>query len=120
FLSALLKEKIKVRYSEVPFESGGKHFNAGSLIIARSGNTQLAAGFEQAVRGIADRMGVQLTPMASGFVEKGADLGSDRIKSIRLPRVVTVAGDGISSLAFGEVWHFFEEELDYPVTVVRS
>jgi hypothetical protein len=35
FLSALLKKKIKVRYSETPFEAGGKKFTAGSLLLPK-------------------------------------------------------------------------------------
>ena len=30
-----------------------------------------------------------------------------------------VAGDGVSAEAMGEVWHFFEQQIGYPVTLVR-
>ena len=50
FLTELLNRNIKVRYSEIPFEVSGKTFNAGSLIIARNGNNNIAGGFESTVR----------------------------------------------------------------------
>lgn len=120
FLAELLSRNIKVRYSEIPFESGGNRFNAGSLIIARNGNTTLEGGFEKAVTDLAKRSGIALQPMPSAFVDKGADLGSDKIRYIRKPKVVVVSGEAASSLAFGEIWHFFEQQINYPVSVVRS
>jgi hypothetical protein len=33
---------------------------------------------------------------------------------------MAVTGSRSSSLAFGEIWHFFEEQIHYPLTVVRS
>lgn len=120
FLSELLKNNIKVRYSEVPFETGGKKFNAGSLIIARTSNEALGGGFERSLNELARRSGIVLQPIPSAFVDKGADLGSDKIRFIRRPRVVAISGESTSSLSFGQVWHFFEQQIGYPLTVVRA
>src|ERR1700744_292659 len=117
FLAALLKNNIKVRYSEKPFEAGGKKFNAGSLLITRAGNDR--GDFDQTVARIATSLNQDLTPLMSGFVDKGADLGSDVIHYIRQPRIMLVAGDDVSSEAMGEVWHFFEQQVGYPITLVR-
>ena len=117
FLAALLKKGIKVRYSEKPFEGAGKKFSAGSLLITRAGNDFM--GFDQEVTQTAASFNHDLTPLNSGFVEKGADLGSDVIRFIRQPRVMLVTGDGVSAEAMGEVWHFFEQQINYPITLVR-
>jgi hypothetical protein len=117
FLSALLKKKIKVRYSETPFETGGKKFTAGSLLITRAGNDR--ADFDRVVTQTAADMEHELTPLSSGFVDKGSDIGSDDVRFIRQPRVALVSGDGINSEAMGEVWHFFEQQIGYPINLVR-
>lgn len=117
FLAALLKNNIKVRYSEKPFEAGGKKFTAGSLLITRAGNDR--TDFDQTVARIATTLNQDLTPLMSGFVEKGADLGSDVVKYIRQPRVMLVTGNDVSAEAMGEIWHFFEQQIGYPVTLVR-
>jgi hypothetical protein len=119
FLSELLKKNIKVRYSLVPFETGGKKFNAGSLIIARTSNESLGSNFEQIISDIAKKSEVTIQALASAFVDKGADLGSDKIRYIKKPRIAVVSGDETSSLAFGEIWHFFEQQIGYPATIVR-
>ena len=117
FLAALLKKKIKVRYSEKPFEAAGKKFTAGSLIIARAGNDR--PDFDQAVAQTATDFSEDLTPLSTGFVDKGNDFGSDVIRYIHQPRILLVAGDGVNSEAMGEVWQFFEQQIGYPISLVR-
>jgi hypothetical protein len=45
------KKKIKVRYSETPFEAAGKKFTAGSLLVTRAGNEKI--DFDRVVTQIA-------------------------------------------------------------------
>ena len=117
FLTALLKKGFKVRYSSRPFAAAGKKFAAGSLLITRAGNDR--GDFDQDVIQIATGLNHELTALTSGFVENGYDLGSDVVRYIRQPRVMLVAGDGVSSEGMGEVWHFFEQQIGYPVTLIK-
>ncbi len=117
FLAALLKLNIKVRYAEKPFEADGKKFDAGSLIIARTGNKQ--ADFDQEVLRVSAQFNRTLDMLQSGFVDKGADLGSSSIRYINKPNVMLVSNEGVSSGSMGEVWQLFEQQIGYPVTVVR-
>ncbi|MDO8994329.1 MAG: M14 family metallopeptidase [Daejeonella sp.] len=119
FLAELLNNSIKVRYSEIQFETSGRRFNAGSLIITRNGNSTINGGFEKTVNEIAKKSGISLFAIPTAFVDKGADLGSSKVRFIKKPRVVVVGGESVSSLSLGEIWHFFEQEIGYPVTVVR-
>ncbi|WPU94469.1 M14 metallopeptidase family protein [Mucilaginibacter sabulilitoris] len=116
-LSALLKKGIKVRYSEKAFEAGGKKFMPGSLLITRAGND--GADFDQVVTRTAAELNEGLTSLSSGFVDKGADLGSDAIRYIKRPRVMLIAGEGVNAEAMGEVWHLFEQQIGYPVSLVK-
>lgn len=36
------------------------------------------------------------------------------------PQALALAGEGVRSLNVGEVWHFFEQELGYPVNLVNA
>ncbi|WP_374948440.1 M14 metallopeptidase family protein [Mucilaginibacter sp.] len=117
FLAALLKKGVKVRYTDKPFEAAGKKFTAGSLVITRMSNT--GVDFDHIVTQTAAEMGHELTPLSSGFVDKGNDIGSDVIHLIKQPRVLLIAGDGVNSEAMGEVWHLFEQQINYPITLMR-
>ncbi|MBC7758417.1 MAG: zinc carboxypeptidase [Phormidesmis sp. FL-bin-119] len=120
FLAQLLKYNIKVRYSEIPFETGGKRFNAGSLIIARTSNDGFGDGFGQIIKSLALSSGITLQAISSAFVDKGADLGSNKVRLIRKPKIMAITGESSSSLSFGQVWHFFEQQIKYPLSIVRA
>jgi hypothetical protein len=119
FLAALLKNGIKTRFAEQPFESGGQQYDKGSLIIAPGGNVSYSKNFYITLREMALKAGVTLLPVASGFVDKGFDFGSNHVHLVHRPRVTVLTGEGVSSLDAGEIWHFFEQELDYPITLMN-
>ncbi|RBL91889.1 M14 metallopeptidase family protein [Chitinophaga flava] len=120
FLASLLKQGLKVRFAETPFTSGGKTFPAGTLVITRTGNNNGGLLFDSFVTTQADKYKITLDAVATGFVDKGMDFGSDKIRYIKPPRVMLVTGDNVSSLGAGEIWHFFEQQLNYPITVVNE
>ncbi len=118
FMSALLKAKVRVRYSEVPFEQNKVKYAPGTLIITRTGNENLGAKFDQLVTRAADSLGIKLTTTTTGFVTSGSDFGSRSIRYVQAPKVALVTGDGVSPYGFGEIWHYFEQQIGYPVTVL--
>lgn len=115
FLSALLNQKIRVRYAEYPFMVEGKSYPAGTLMITKGGNDYVG-DFDKKVTETANRFGISLYTTQTGYVDKGKDFGSPNIRVIQAPKVALVGGQGTSSLNYGEVWHFFEKELDYPLS----
>ena len=120
FLSRLLQQDIKVRYSERPFESGGISFDKGTLIVTSTGNRSMGNRLWPMLKEAARQAGVHPAPIATGFVDKGADFGSGLVHLIHRPRVALMTGEEVSSLNAGEVWHLFEQEIGYPITLVNS
>lgn len=120
FLAELLNQKIRLRTSNVPFEIDGTSYGAGTLVITRKGNEALGAHFDRLVTSTADRLGVTLGAAQTGFVTSGSDFGSGNVNPLTAPKVVLMGGNGVSPLAFGEVWHFFEQQIQYPITVVEG
>jgi hypothetical protein len=115
FLAALLNQKIRVRYAEYPFTVEGKSYPAGTLMITKGGN-EWVANFAQTVQETAAAHGIALNTTQTGYVEQGKDFGSPTVRVIQAPKVALVGGTGTSSLNFGEVWHFFEKDLNYPLS----
>ncbi|MCO4291290.1 M14 family metallopeptidase [Solitalea sp. MAHUQ-68] len=120
FLSALLQDKVSVRFAETAFELNGKSYAPGTLIITRAGNQLVGNSFDKLVKSAAQTTGVQIDMTLTGFVSKGADFGSSSVHMIKAPKVAVLMGDDVSENAFGEVWHFFEQQLNYPVDVVQA
>ncbi|WP_325134224.1 M14 family metallopeptidase [Hymenobacter sp.] len=119
-LSRLLQQKVKVRFAEKAFAAEGQQYAPGSLIITRAGNEGLGAKFDQLVRAQTDSAGTVLHAVKSGFSTTGGDLGSGSVRAVKAPTVAVVAGPGVNASAFGEVWHFFEQQLGYPLTVLGT
>lgn len=119
FLSELLKNDIKVRFSENELSFGGNEFGRGSLIITRSDN-KLNAAFDKKVTEIANKMGRQLYASPTSFADKGTDFGSQYVHLIKNKKVAILQGEGTSSLNYGTLWHFFETQLKYPITSINT
>ena len=120
FLTEILRSGVKVRYAERSFQSGGLSFERGTLLITTTSNSHLAQNLWSVVTAAAGKTGVELLPISTGFVEKGADFGSDLVHLIHAPRVAVMTGEGVGSQDAGEVWHLFEQELGYPVTLINA
>ncbi len=119
FLADLIKNGIKVRFSEVPFESNGKEFAPGSLIITKSDNRKLEK-FDTRVIEIANAHERQLLTAETSFAGNGPDFGSSDIKIINQQKIGLLKGNEVSSLNYGEIWYFFEQDLHYPVTPINT
>jgi Zinc carboxypeptidase len=116
----LLQKGILLRYAEQPFETDGQKFGRGSVIILKTSNKSQASGLWKAVTDICNENNITAYPVASGLVDKGFDFGSDKVHPMKAPKVAMVTGEGIGSNAAGEIWHFFERQLDYPVTLINA
>lgn len=116
----LLKAGIKLRFSETPFEVNGKSFARGSVIILKKGNDKFGTGLWTSVANICNANNVAMQAVSTGFVDKGYDFGSGKVHPMKAVKVALLTGDGVSSLGAGEVWHFFEKELGYPLTLINA
>jgi hypothetical protein len=118
FLSELLTKGIKVRYAEQAFSIKGQNFGKGTLLITRTSNAAYNNNLEAIVKQAAQNAKISYTAVETGFVDKGFDIGSDRVRMIKAPKVGLLAGDRISPLGMGEIWHLFDAEIKYPVHVI--
>jgi hypothetical protein len=118
FLGDLLQQNITPRYAGKPFSLEGKSYDRGTLIILRNDNR--TAEFDKKLIEIANKHERNVQPVATGFVDTGLDFGSYSVKPIKKQKIALLSGEETSSLNFGEVWHFFETELKYPITNLNS
>lgn len=119
FLADLLKHDFKVRFTEKPFSSNNSNFESGSLIITRGDNKHIE-DFVGMLNTIAQKHKRFLTQINSGFSQTTPDIGSPDIKLINKQKVAILSGEGTSSLSYGAIWHFFEQQLHYPLTSINT
>jgi hypothetical protein len=119
-IAALYKKNVKIRYSLYPVTLDGKSYNRGSIIIARGDNTKLAGEFDNIIATAANECKVDLTATNTGLVDSGKDFGSQYSPLMKKRDVAILCGEGTSSISAGELWFFFERELNYPVSLINT
>ena len=119
FLSDLLANDIRVRFSEKDLSFTGQTFDKGSLVITKSDNRS-NPDFHAQVTNIANKHGRELFASPTSFSDNGTDFGSPDIKLVPKNRIAVLKGDGTSSLSYGAIWHYFETQLNYPITSIDT
>ena len=121
FLAELLKQNIKIRFTEKPLTTKNPEqtFDRGALIIIRGDNKKVD-NFDDIVITAANKHRRKAVAVSSGFSKSGPDFGSPDVKLVNKHKIALLSGKYTSSLGYGEVWHFFEQQLKYPVTSINT
>jgi hypothetical protein len=117
-VAALNRKSIKLRYSLKPFVINKTDFNRGSLIIARGDNKHIETSFDKKVMDAANECQVKLVPANTGMVESGKDFGSENSPLMKKKSVALLCGENTVAGSVGEIWYFFEKELNYPLSLI--
>ncbi|MEZ4828064.1 MAG: M14 family metallopeptidase [Bacteroidia bacterium] len=117
FLSAALQAGYTPTRAMAPFKIGGKQFDRGTLVFERGKHGHET---DKNLAEIAAKTGVNLYPLNGGISEQGPYPGSDQFKTVRRVNAAIVRGPEIQVNSFGELWYYFEQELQYPVTVLDT
>ena len=118
-VAQLLKEGVLLRYAEQSFELDGEKFDRGSVIILKTSNEKFGSSLWDKVLMICNNEKIKPFAVNTGFVDKGYDFGSDKVRMLKAPKVALLTGQGVSSNAAGEVWFFFDQQLNYPLSLIN-
>jgi len=119
FLADLLKQNVKVRFTEKPLYQNNKKYERGSLLLLK-GDNKHHDDFLSIINATAQRHNQPLEAITSGFSDRIPDMGSPDIKLVNKQRIAMLSGDGTSSYSYGALWHFFEQQLEYPVSSINT
>lgn len=119
-LGELLKAGLVVRTATQPFMANDRDFDRGTLIITKGDNQSRFYRYDEAILAITNRYQKSVAFINSGMVQKGHDLGSDWVKYLATPKVAVIGGEGISPTSYGEVLDYFDNEIEYPITALRT
>ncbi|WP_375579168.1 M14 family metallopeptidase [Marivirga tractuosa] len=118
FLAEALQKDIKVRIAYKTLKFNNEQFNKGSLIITRTNNERYKNLNEELLK-LSNKYELEVYPISTGFADQIYDIGSSEIQFVKAPKIAVLMDEGVSSLAYGEIWHFFEQSLDYPIHSIR-
>ncbi len=119
FMAEIIQSGIKVRIAEKEFAQQALTFDRGSLVITRNDNQHLPS-FDSLVINTARKLNRPLVATSSGWADQGQDFGSSYVNLLKKPVVAVLQSDSTDANNFGEVWYFFEQILNYQVTVLQA
>lgn len=119
-VARLLNKGVKMRYSESDFTIGDQSFVKGAIIILKNGNEHLGNNLWKIVSEESNKQEVKIFPVNTGMVNKGFDFGSSMVIPIKPVKVAMLTGEGVGSLGAGQIWDFFDNVLQYPITLLNN
>lgn len=115
-LATLHKNNVKVRSARRSAAFRGIKVSQGDLIILKGDNSQLS-DFEGALEVLLmDKPDYEV--IESGYSLSGGDLGGEYYPLLDAPKVLLLAGSGVSATDFGQAWFYMDEIANYPVSIV--
>jgi hypothetical protein len=115
-LAQLHKNKIRVRTATKSSFYRGINIHAGDLVVLKGDNNHLT-DFENTLKVMLEGK-PDFEVIESGFSLTGADLGSEAYPLLEVPKVLLLSGRGVSSTDFGQAWFYFDNMMEYPVSIV--
>ncbi len=114
---ALMNDGYKVAVATEPVRAGGTTYPRGSLVVRVSRNPDT---LHERIAALSQRFGVPVDAANTGYYDEGpTGVGSNPVVTLRLPRVLVAAGDGVSATGFGHTWFLLEREFGLHFTAVR-
>lgn len=115
-MAELLQMGVRVRFAESDFTINNKHYRKGTLLLLKAGNERSFAS----IPAVLEKYQADADAVKSGFMESGFDFGSERVHLVRKPNVAMLTGNNVSATAAGEVWYLFDQQLNYPITLINA
>ncbi len=114
---ALLREDFKVAVARRPFSTAGRDWPRGTFVVRMERNP---GTLHDRIQALAAPAGVEVVGVNSAWTEKGIDLGSTYIDSLKTPRIAVIAEEPTDENAYGAIWFLLERRLDHPFTALRA
>ena len=120
-INRLFKNKLmlKVATESMVLESGIT-MPPGSILIPIARQKLGAEDIYQLMEQIAEKDGITIISLSTGFSTKGKSWGSPTIKPLKQPKVLVLAEGDINGYEVGEVWHLLDQRFDVKMTMVSQ
>ena len=118
YLYQLLESGVNVASAFKPFtalvENQPMQFGYGSLVISVHEQKISEDSLYRAVKAASEKWEIEVHNVSTGFSQKGIDLGSANVKTMKKPKAAMLIGSGVSFTEAGEVWHLLDTRVQMP------
>ncbi len=95
-----------------------KSFGYGTLMLPVSKQEITSDSVFNLLVKAQNKFEVPMYGVLSGYSNQGIDLGSRYMRTLKMPKVAMLIGDGVRSNEAGEVWHLLDTRVSMPVTKI--
>ncbi len=117
FLTAALRQGLRVHSTDKEFKQNGRTFPRGTLIVKVKEN---AATVDDAVARLAASSGAEVHATSTGWVDEGVNFGSRYVGVIKKPSIALAWDAPAASGSAGHTRFVLERQYGFPVTPVRT
>ena len=115
--AALQGAGFRVAAARRPLRADQRSWPAGTFVLRVDRNSET---LHDSIAVLARRYGVDVTAVQSAYADSGAmGIGGEEVTSLRQPRILVAAGDGVSVTEYGALWFLLERTMRVPFTPVR-
>lgn len=113
---ALLRDGVNVSVASAPLRADGVTYPSGSLVVRVARND---TGLHDRIVAAQQEYPARVVAVQSAFPDSGqVGVGSPSVGPVHAPKIIVLAGDGVSQTSFGDVWWYLEKELRQPFVPV--
>lgn len=110
-LNSILKKGIRAKVSMKHFKANGKSYDYGTIMIPVQNQELDASALYSFLNTIAKESHITIDAVSTGLND-GIDLGSRNFRTLELPKIALLVGDGVTSYDAGEIWHLLDTRYD--------
>ena len=118
-LNALLKKEIRAKVGMKRFNANGKFYDYGTILIPAKNQNISTSELYTTLNDLAQESHITIDAVSTGQ-NKGVDLGSRNFRTVEVPKVALLVGDGMTSYDAGEIWHLLDTRYDIVATKVDT
>jgi Zinc carboxypeptidase len=115
----LQREGFRIAVATRQLTAGGREYPRGTIVVRVSRNP---ASLHERISQLARETQAIVWPVNTGFTETGeTNIGSENVVSLKPPRIIVVADEGVSQTSYGSLWWLFDRYgVDFtPMTIAN-
>ena len=114
-LNQILKKGLRAKVSMKNFKANGKSYEYGTIMIPAKNQSLSTSEIYTFLNTMAMESHITIDAVSTGLND-GIDLGSNNFRTLELPKIALLVGDGITSYDAGEIWHLLDTRYDIVAT----
>ncbi len=120
----LLSNKIFAKTAFKPFSTTvngvKKSFGYGTIVIPVADQNITADELLKQVEAASKHAGIEIYAASTGYNLEGIDLGSANVRTVPVPKIVMLVGEGTAATDAGAIWHLLDTKVNMPITKVNT